>query len=88
MQLARTTLGAGVSLMADANGGFVTSAQALPYAQMLVAQDFVWFEEPCVWTNYTCLQQLHNMGLPIRWAVGEQEYRCVTSTCKLARWTH
>lgn len=72
--LLRQALGANISLAADANGASTTAAHALPWAQLLATNGYVWYEEPVVWWNYSQATLVQSSGLvPV--ALGEQEYR-------------
>ncbi|EOD23499.1 hypothetical protein EMIHUDRAFT_239592 [Emiliania huxleyi CCMP1516] len=73
--LARQLLGPEVTLLADANGGYDTIERAKPIAQLLIDNNFTFFEEPYPFWEYDKAAALGAAmpGMPI--ALGEQEYR-------------
>lgn len=75
--LARKELGPDVKLMVDANGGYKNYTHALSIAQLLIENNYTWFEEPFPYWQYDQVAKLSKevepKGLGI--ACGEQEFR-------------
>jgi L-alanine-DL-glutamate epimerase-like enolase superfamily enzyme len=73
--LARQQLGPDVTLLADANGGYDTPEVAEPIAQLLLENNFTWFEEPYPFWEYDKAAALGQKVPTMHIALGEQEYR-------------
>ena len=62
--------------MADANGGYDNTTHAREIAQLLIDNNFTWFEEPFPFWNYDEVAALAKEVQPkLGLALGEQEYR-------------
>merc|ERR1711998_759703 len=72
--MARQQLGPDVLLMADANGGLDNVTHAKAVSQLLVENNFTWFEEPFPFWEYEKVAEL-GTDMPLAFALGEQEYR-------------
>lgn len=73
--LARQSLGPDVTLMADANGGYDNFTHAKEISQLLVENNFAWFEEPFPYWEYDQAAELGKEMPELPIALGEQEYR-------------
>ena len=73
--LARQMLGPDVLLMVDANGGYDNVTHATHTGELLVANNYNWFEEPFPFWRYEDTAELMRAVPGLAVALGEQEYR-------------